>query len=185
MTIRVRSAKFLKTSTFASVALAIALVGCGGSDGEETGSGGGRSVNAKALSACPGASSLLEKKDWSICLAGQRIAGADTFNKEPCELQIGSDGSFQYLRNGAVALQTSAPSTWQTGFGLYQNMVPGGGPIRLFIGVAQPNQEPVAGQASVTEVHLSFVERMDDDIQIKYLDVMGKPQTYNCRVNVL
>lgn len=192
-------APYLSFSPFLSIvffAVALGLPGCGGKDDEggqnmDAGNGDaglgaqGSVINAAALRACPQATSLVETTEWMSCLAGKRISGTELFNQQPCELRIGADGVFEYLRGGEVALQITSRSSWRAASGLYQNTTPAGGPGRIFLGSITPDLAPVDGQPWITNIDVGFFDSLDDKVEVKYFDASRNRQTYNCRVNVL
>lgn len=145
----------------------------------------GDGIDEATLASCPQTTTLIETAEWPSCLAGKRVTGTEPFSKEPCELRIGANGVFEYLRGGAVAIAVPARSQWRSGTGNYQNTA-GSGP-RIFLAGIAPDLEVVDGQPRVTNVNLSFFAfaGQQDNVEIKYLDAARNRQTYNCSVNVL
>jgi len=144
-------------------------------------------VDEATLARCPQSSTLIETTEWMSCLAGKRISGVEPFNNAPCELRIGSDGVFEYLRGGAVAIAVPERSRWRSATGTYQNAATSGSSSRIFLAGVAPDLEAVDGAPRVTSVDLSFfsLASMEDTIEVKYLDAALVRQTYNCKVNAL
>jgi hypothetical protein len=174
------------------------LAACGGSDSPAnsdggsqpvdasgTGAGAGDVINAAALAACPRADLLIQTTDWPSCLAGKRIAGKEPFGDQPCELRIGFNGAFEYRRAGAAVLSVPERSAWRSPTGTYQNTVPSGNEPRLFLASVAPSLLVPEGQSVVTGITLTCAARVDDNVEIVFLDAARARSTYNCRVNAL
>ena len=162
--------------------------GSSGSGGSGSGGGGMKpasdSVTEAVLAACPEASTLIQTTDWMSCLDGKRLVGTEPFSKEPCELRISGDGSFEYLRGGETAIAVPVRSAWQSPTGTYQN---DGSNSRIFLASVAPDLEAVQGEPRVTDVAISLFElkSITDTVEVRYLDAGLSRQTYNCTVDAL
>lgn len=178
------------------IALGVALVLGGCDDDDDAGApaavGGtsppaasGDAITESVLSACPQASRLIETAEWPSCLAGRRVSGTEPFDGSPCELRVGSDGTFEYVRSGAVVLTVPPRSTWRGATGTYQNELSAG--RRIFLAGLAPDLPVVEGRPRVTNVDLAFfsVDGQDDTVSIRFLDERLARQTYSCKVDVL
>ena len=142
-------------------------------------------ITESVLAACPQSSTLIETTEWPSCLAGRRVSGTEPFNNSPCELRIGANGAFEYVRAGAVALTVPDRSSWTDASGTYQNELNAG--RRIFLAGIAPDVPFVEGRPQVTHINLSFfsVASQDETVEIRYLDADRTSQTYNCKVDVL
>lgn len=182
-----------------SIALLIGLVACSSDDasGDPPASSptpdSGSSTNPPAsapdaiteavLAACPQSATLIETTEWPSCLAGKRVTGTEPFNNTPCELKIGQNGAFEYLRGGAVALSVPDRSGWGDAMGTYQNELNAG--RRAFLAGVSPNLPAVEGQPRITNITINIFSVLDDKVEIQYMDEKLARQTYNCQINVL
>ncbi len=142
-------------------------------------------ITESVLAACPQSSTLIQSAEWPSCLAGKRVSGTEPFNNSPCELRIGENGTFEYLRSGNLALKVPERSGWRGATGTYQNELSAG--RRVFLAGIAPDLPMVEGQPQVTNVNLGFfsVTTQDETVEIQYLDASRARQTYNCKVDVL
>ncbi len=142
-------------------------------------------ITESVLAACPSATTMIQSVEWPSCLAGRRVTGTEPFTNAPCELRIGADGRFDYLRAGAVAFTVPERSGWRAATGTYKNEVSAG--RRIFLAGLAPDLPAMAGQPRVTNVNLSFfsVAGQDETVEIQYLDANLARQTSTCRVDVL
>ena len=207
----------VKTSTrvragSAAALIALALVACGGGGGGDPAAApppaagapdappaappagppasppaGAGLIDEAAVRACPSATSLIQSTEWSSCLAGRSIAGTEVFTGTPCELRVGQDGAFDYLRNGAVFLSLPPRPQWTGVSGLYQNTVRDTLGPRLLLASLDPSFPVVAGQPYMNSVDLTFVAGagQDESVEIEYFDALRTRITLVCRVNVL
>lgn len=181
--------------------LTVGALACGGEDGSDTNTdardGGARDggasdaaatgpadvVDEAVLAACPAASQLIESSEWPSCLAGKHMTGKEPFNNMPCELRVGANGEFTYLRGGEVAIGVPARSAWRSGNGTYQNVASVG--PRIFLAGIAPDLPIVEGEARVTHLNISIfgLAGQDDKVEIRYLDAALVNQTYNCTLD--
>lgn len=162
--------------------------GGGGSDGEDGGDhapGPTGSIDEAALAKCPQSSTLIQTTEWMSCLEGKRLTGVEPFTDLPCELRIGENGTFEYLRDGAVAIAVPDRSTWLNASGNYQNEAISG--PRFFLAGIAPDLPAVEGEPRITNVDVSLfaVDSLDDKVEVRYLDAALARQTYNCSVEAL
>jgi len=160
----------------------------GSSGGGNTGSkdpGSASSVDEAVLARCPQSTTLIETTEWMTCLEGERLVGIEPFNNKPCELRIGSNGAFEYLRDGAVAIAVPERSAWLGASGNYQNDSASGS--RFFLAGIAPDLPPVEGEERVTHIDISLFafDGKKDNVAVRYLDAALANQTYNCQVDVL
>lgn len=183
----------------ATVLLALAVVACGDeddsseeTDGNQLADAGAGDASAAAdqdgvdeavLAACPQAATLIQTSEWSSCLSGRRLTGSEPFGNLPCELRVGANGAFEYLRDGALAIAVPERSLWRGATGTYQNeKTPGS---RIFIAGLAPDLEPVVGQPRVTDIDISIfsLASQQDKVAVRYLDATLARQTYNCTID--
>lgn len=132
------------------------------------------------LTACPNASYVISSTEWMSCMAGKRLVGTEPFNGTACELHVGSDGGFQYLRGGAVALTMLPRTSWVGAWGSYTNSDMGVG--RQLLASIFPGYPRVAGQNTVNsiELTLSSLPNTQDTVEVEYFDTNALRQTYTC-----
>lgn len=166
--------------------------GGGGSGGENGGEDGGGdngaaptgTIDEATLAKCPQSSSLIETTEWMTCLEGKRLTGVEPFNNTPCELRIGTNGAFEYVRDGAVALAVPERSAWLDATGTYQNNATSG---RFLLASIAPDLPFVEGETRVDRISISLfaLESQDDNVEVIYYDPALSRQTYNCGVDAL
>lgn len=159
--------------------------GGGGEDGGDNGPGPTGGIDEAALAKCPQSSTLIETSEWLSCLEGKRVAGVEPFTDLPCELRIGANGSFEYLRDGAVAIAVPERGTWLDSSGTYLNNATSG--PRFFLASVAPDLPAVEGEPRVTDLNISLfaLDSEDDKVEVRYLDAALARQTYNCSVEAL
>lgn len=142
-------------------------------------------VTESVLAACPQASPSIQTIDWPSCLAGRRVSGKEPFDGVPCELRMGAEGTFEYLRSGVVAFTVPPRSAWRAATGTYKNELSAG--RRTFLASLAPDLAPVDGQSWVTNVDLAFfsVAGQDETVALTYLDAARARRTVTCKVDVL
>lgn len=145
----------------------------------------GDGIDEALLARCPQASGLVQTTEWMTCLAGKRLTGTETFNGQACELRIGANGSFVYLRSGTVALTLPDRASWRNASGTYTNSALGG--PRFFLAGISPDVALVDGQASISDINitLSALPGKEDTVEVKYFDAARSRQNYNCTVQAL
>ncbi len=182
-----------------STALLIGLVACSSDDAStdpptstQTPDGGSSTnppvsapdaITEAVLAACPQSATLIETTEWPSCLAGKRVTGTEPFNNSPCELKIGQNGAFEYLRGGAVALSIPDRSGWGAATGTYQNELNAG--RRAFLASVAPNLPAAEGQSRITRITINVFSVLDDKVEIEFMDEKLARQTYTCQANVL
>ncbi len=151
----------------------------GGSNSEPAGD----KVDEAVLAKCPQSSTLIQTTEWPSCLEGKRLTGIEPFTNKPCELRIGKNGVFEYLRDDALAIAVPERSTWLGATGNYQNEAISG--MRFFLAGLAPDLPAVEGEPRVTNVDISLfdVEGQDDKVEVAYLDAALARQRYNCTVD--
>jgi hypothetical protein len=187
-------------TVFALLAVTATACGDGGSESSTTDAGGGQNgadggsggantpadgIDEAVLAKCPQSSSLIETTDWTSCLAGKRLTGTEPFTDMPCELRIGEEGVFEYLRGDAVAIAVPEKSTWRGANGTYQNNATSG--PRFFLAGLSLDLPVVEGEPRVTNLNISLfaLASQQDKVEIRYLDAALANQTYNCTVDAL
>jgi hypothetical protein len=170
--------------------LAVTCVACtngdsGATDATTPPNTGGDTIDESVLAKCPQASTLIQTTEWTRCLEGKRLAGAEPFSNTPCELRIGANGAIDYLRNGVVAIAVPELRLWRSGSGNYQNDASSGS--RIFIAGIAPDIVPEEGKPRVTDVDISLfaLSTQQDVVSVRYLDSALARQTYNCNVKAL
>lgn len=190
--------RFLATSRVTRSALRalglVALTACSDDPSTNGGAGDGGAtppvssadgIDEALLAKCPQASGLVQTTEWMTCLAGKRLAGTETFNGQPCELRIGANGAFEYLRSGTKALELPDRSSWRNASGTYTNSALGG--PRFFLAGISPDVALVDGQASISDINISLsaLPGKEDTVEVKYFDAARSRQNYNCTVQAL
>ncbi len=180
---------------------AFSLLSCGDDDGDASSAGSsgpkpdggtqadtgltddGDRVSERDLAACPLATTLIDSTEWSTCLAGKRLVGTEPFNGTACELHIGNNGAFVYVRNGAPALSVPERSAWRSGTGSYMNDARG--QPRIFLAGIAPSLTPIEGQPRVTNVDISIfgLAGQTDTVKVSYLDAALARETYTCMLD--
>jgi len=142
-------------------------------------------IGEAVLAACPQSSSLRQTTEWLACLEGKRSVGTEPFTNQPCELRVGQNGAFEYLRSGTVALTVPARTAWRNASGTYQNDATSG--PRFFLAQVSPDLVIVEGQPTLDALKLFFsaLPGNDDTVEVKYFDKARARQTYNCTVEAL
>lgn len=136
-----------------------------------------------AVAACPQQTTLIQTADWTSCLAGKTLTGAEVFGGQACGLRFEADGALSYLRGGGVAIATPARASWKAASGSYQN--DGSDGRRLFLASISPSLDAVTGQPRVTTITVSVLGAQagqDSTVEVAYLDGALARQTYNCKL---
>lgn len=164
------------------LANAAIVYACGGNDNSR--SDAAMTSGEAIIAACPRADNLTDTTDWPDCLAGKTMTGKEPFNNSPCELRVGANGKFEYVRNGSVALTVPDRTQWHGATGTYQNTKISG--ITLFLARISPSLDLVPGQPRVIFVDLKFngLAGEQDTVAVDYNDVDVSRKTYNCTMDL-